>query len=258
MTTTCLRRHRPGGPQRAVQRSAEPTLQPRHQWPVPPGLHVQGGARGGGPRGRRHHGEHPRLVRRGLLPGQQVLSERPQVRAAVLLLAPGWARLAERGWRADALLQHLFQQVTGVGDLQGAGDGAAGRGGDRLWVRRRVGDRPPGRGRRPGALGSLEAHQLWRVVAHRRHVQRRDRPGLLAGDAPPGAELGGGDLQLGHAVPAATRLPDDPPRRRVVDALQPEPIRQLPISQANLDLVRQGMRLVGTPQGTAYLLDVPG
>jgi penicillin-binding protein 2 len=48
------------------------------------------------------------------------------------------------------------------------------------------------------------------------------------------------------------------PDGRVVDALQPEPIRQLPISQANLDLVRQGMRLVGTPQGTAYLLDVPG
>ncbi len=45
---------------------------------------------------------------------------------------------------------------------------------------------------------------------------------------------------------------------RVVDALQPDVIRPLPFSHGNLDLVREGMRLVGTPQGTAYLLDVPG
>jgi len=32
----------------------------------------------------------------------------------------------------------------------------------------------------------------------------------------------------------------------------------LPFSQANLDLVRQGMRNAATPQGTAYLLNVPG
>lgn len=45
---------------------------------------------------------------------------------------------------------------------------------------------------------------------------------------------------------------------QVVDALKPDLIRELPISQGNLDLVRQGMRLVCTPAGTAYLLNVPG
>jgi len=48
------------------------------------------------------------------------------------------------------------------------------------------------------------------------------------------------------------------PDGRVVHALQPDLIRELPFSQANLDLVRQGMRNAATPQGTAYLLNVPG
>ncbi len=48
------------------------------------------------------------------------------------------------------------------------------------------------------------------------------------------------------------------PDGRVVDALEPDLIRQLPFSRPTIDLVRQGMRAAATPQGTAYLLNVPG
>ncbi|MEN6478415.1 MAG: penicillin-binding transpeptidase domain-containing protein, partial [Anaerolineales bacterium] len=46
------------------------------------------------------------------------------------------------------------------------------------------------------------------------------------------------------------------PDGRVLHALQPEPVRQLPIDPAYIELVRQGMRGAVT-RGTAYLMRIP-